>query len=111
MRSIRHNVFNPLQSIGITHWAKGGQYPSETKVTAAYCGTFRENVKRAHFQACICKAALQHPLVFGWASEGPSGAYGFDGHGYTSNKIFLFSIVLVAHTIQQLLYEHGCHLN
>ena len=36
---------------------------------------------------------------------------GFDGHGYTSNKIFLFSLVLVAHTIQQLFYEHGCHLN
>ena len=39
VRSIRHNVFNPLQSMGITHRAKGGQYPSETKVTAAYCGS------------------------------------------------------------------------
>ena len=42
---------------------------------------FRENVKRTHFQACIWKAALQldppelDPLEFGWASEGPSGAY------------------------------------
>ena len=39
VRSIRHNVFNPLQCMGITHWAKGGLYPSETKVTAAYCGS------------------------------------------------------------------------
>ena len=31
---------------------------------------------------------------------------GFDGHGYTSNTIFLFSLVLVTHKIQQLLYEH-----
>ena len=37
---------------------------------------FRENVKRALFQACIWKAALQQvppeldPLEFGWASEG-----------------------------------------
>ena len=42
---------------------------------------FRENVNRAHFQACIWKAALQQdppeldPLEFGWTSEGPSGAY------------------------------------
>ena len=42
---------------------------------------FRENVKRAHFQGCIWKAALYQdppeldPLEFGWASEGPSGAY------------------------------------
>ena len=41
---------------------------------------FREK-KRAHFQTCIWKAALQQdppeldPLEFGWASEGPSGAY------------------------------------
>ena len=81
VRSIRHNVFSPLQSMGITHWAKGGQYPSENKVTAAYCGTFRENVKRAHFQACIWKAALQQdppdldPLEYGWTSEVQSGAY------------------------------------
>ena len=25
VRAIRHNVFNPLQRMGITHWAKGGQ--------------------------------------------------------------------------------------
>ena len=42
---------------------------------------FRENVKRDIFQACIWKAALQQvppeldPREFGWASEGPSGAY------------------------------------
>ena len=42
---------------------------------------FRYNVKRAHLQAYIWKAALQldppelDPLEFGWASEGPSGAY------------------------------------
>ena len=81
VRSIRHNVFSPLQGMGITYWAKVGQYPSETKVTAAYCGSLRENVKRALFQACIWKAALQKvppeldPREFGWASEGPSGAY------------------------------------
>ena len=39
VKSIRHNVFSPLQSMGITYWAKVGQYPSETKVTAAYCGS------------------------------------------------------------------------
>ena len=33
MSSIRYKV------CVITHWAKGGQYPSETKVTAAYCGS------------------------------------------------------------------------
>ena len=62
---------------------KGGQYPSETKVTAVYSGSLyiRQILKRAYFQACISKAALQqdppelHPLEFGWASEGPSGAH------------------------------------
>ena len=42
---------------------------------------FRENVKWVRFQACIWKGALQQDppeldqLEFGWASEGPSGAY------------------------------------
>ena len=34
----------------------------------------------------------------------------FNGHGYTSNEIFIFSLVLVAHKIQQLLYELIMHL-
>ena len=51
------NVFSPIQSMGITYWAKGGQYRSETKVTAAYA--FRENVMRAHFQAYFWNAALE----------------------------------------------------
>ena len=42
---------------------------------------FKDNVKWAHFQAGIWKAASQQdppeldPLEFGCASEGPSGAY------------------------------------
>ncbi len=67
--------------MGITHWAKGGQYPSKLQSRPPTTEDFRENINRAHFQICIWKAALQQdqpeldPLEFGWASEGPSGAY------------------------------------
>ena len=39
VRSVRHNVFSPLQGIGITHWAKGGQYPSGAKISSAWYGS------------------------------------------------------------------------
>ena len=39
VRSIRNNVFSPLRGIDITHWAKGGHYPSEAKISSAYYGS------------------------------------------------------------------------
>ena len=39
VRSTRHNVFSPLQGTGITHWAKGGQYLPEAKISSAYYGS------------------------------------------------------------------------
>ena len=80
MRSIRHNVFDPLQSMGITG-REGASILLKLKSLPPTVEAFRWNVKGAHFQACIWKAALQQdppeldPLEFGWASEGQSGAY------------------------------------
>ena len=60
---------------------KGASILPKLKSLPPTVESFRENVKGAHFQACICKAALQQdppeldPLEFRWASEGPSGAY------------------------------------
>ena len=67
--------------MGITHWAKGASTLPKVKSLPPTVEAFRENVKMAHFQACIWKAALQQyppeldPIEFGWASKGPSGAY------------------------------------
>ena len=75
MRSIRPNVC-------VSHnGRKGASILPKLKSLPRTVEAFRENVKLAHFEACIWKAALQqdppelNPLEFGWASEGPSGAY------------------------------------
>ena len=75
MYSIRYKVW-------VSHTGrKGASILPKLKSPPPTVEAFRENVKRAHFQVCICKAALQQdppeldPLEFGWASEGPSGAY------------------------------------
>ena len=58
---------------------KGASILPKLKSLPPTAEAFRENVKRAHFQACIWKAALQQdppeldPIRM--ASEGPSGAY------------------------------------
>ena len=75
MSSIRYKVW--VSRTG----RKGASILPKLKSLPPIVEAFRENVKRAHFQACIWKAALQQdppeldPLEFGWASEGPSGAY------------------------------------
>ena len=56
VRSIRHNVFSPLQGMRITHWAKGASVLPKLKSLPPTKEAFRENVKRAHFQACLWKA-------------------------------------------------------
>ncbi len=75
MSSIRYKVW-------VSHTGrKGASILPKLKSLPPTVEAFRETVKRAHFQACIWKAALQQdppeldPLEFGWASEGPSGAY------------------------------------
>ena len=75
MSSVRYKVW--VSRTG----RKGDSTLPKLKSLPPIAAVFRENVKRAHFQACIWKAALQHdppdldPLEFGWTSEGPSGAY------------------------------------
>ena len=75
MSSIRYKVW--VSRIG----RKGASILPKLKSLPPTVEAFRDNVRWAHFQACIWKAALQHgppeldPLEFGWASEGPSGAY------------------------------------
>ena len=75
MSSIRYKVW--VSCTG----RKGASILPKLKSLPPTVEAFRENVKRAHFQVCIWKAALQQdpseldPLEFGWASEGPSGAY------------------------------------
>ena len=75
-----------MSSICYKLWAscterKGASILPKLKSLPPTVEAFRQNVKRAHFQACIWKAAWQQdppeldPLEFGWASEGPSGAY------------------------------------
>ena len=73
--TIRYNVW--VSSTG----RNGASILPKLKSLPPTVEAFKENVKRAHFQAGIWKAALQHdppeldPLEFGWPSEGPSGAY------------------------------------
>ena len=75
MSSIRYKVW--VSRTG----RKGASIFPKLKSLQPTVEAFRENVKRAHCQACIWKAALQQdppeldPLEFGWTSEGPSGAY------------------------------------
>ena len=75
MSSIRYKVW-------VSHTGqKGASILPKLKSLPPTVEAFRENVKRAHLQACIWKAALQQDppeldrLEFGWASEGTSGAY------------------------------------
>ena len=76
MSSIRYKIWVSYSG------PKGASILPKLKSPPSTVEAFRENVKRAHFQACICKAVLQQdpPELdphheFGWTSEGPSGAY------------------------------------
>ena len=79
LTAMRHNILNPQQSMGITHWAKVGQYYSSSSRSTwlwGRCGrhnyptasilpklkllpptteAFRETVKRAHFKLVFGK--------------------------------------------------------
>ena len=77
MSSIHYKVWVSVSHTG----RKGASILPKLKSLPPTVEVFRSNVKRAHFHACIWKAALQldlpelDPLEFGWASEGQSGAY------------------------------------
>ena len=52
-----------LQSMGFQNWTKGACLLLKLKAIPPTLEAFKENIKRAHFQACIWKAALiQEPL-------------------------------------------------
>ena len=57
VRSIKHNVFSPLQGWGIMRQCKAGSFSS------------------LHLESLQQDPSELDPLEFGWTPEGPSGAY------------------------------------
>ena len=69
----RHNASSPLQSMGITHWAKWAQYPSETKVTATYYGSLLEIretkvglFSSLYLESCIATVSTRSGSTWVW---------------------------------------------
>ncbi|KAG0714834.1 hypothetical protein GWK47_013366 [Chionoecetes opilio] len=76
----RQHVRYPIQTLNLQHGQKKCCVSSPTEDSSSYTSeAFVENVKRAHFQACIWRSALtgeapdMDPLENGWVSDDDFG--------------------------------------